>query len=123
MEEMEKRDGEQVEMEAEQRGPWHHHMRDMCKRYQHYLVVLEGNDGSMIEGIIDGWDDDHVYLLVPIGDQDDGYDRQFGLYGYPYGYPYGFYGPPYGYPRRFRRFRRHFFPFFGLRRLFFPIFY
>ncbi|MNP80831.1 hypothetical protein D3C76_1790330 [compost metagenome] len=62
-------------------------------------------------------DDEHVYLLVPVGDMDDR-----GL-GYPYGgFPYGGYGYGYGYPRRFRRFIRRPFPFFFFRSFFFPFF-
>ncbi|MEC0135604.1 hypothetical protein P4H94_01655 [Paenibacillus macerans] len=109
------------------------HMKEMCRKYHHHFMHLEGTDGRVYEGIIDGIDDDHVYLLVPIGET-DGDDRAFG--GYPFGtfgyggFPYGgfggypFYGYPfYGYPRRFRRFIRRPFPFFGLRRFFFPFFF
>lgn len=41
----------------------------------------------------------------------------------PPGYGPPGYGPRPRYPRRFRRFRRHRFPFAGLGRLFFPLFY
>jgi hypothetical protein len=93
-------------------------MLDMCKRYHHHFVQIEAADGSVYEGIIDGTDDDHMYLLVPSGDMDDDVNRQYPYGGYPYGgYMYG------RYPRRFRRFRRHRFPFFGFRRLFFPFFF
>ncbi|WP_255259822.1 hypothetical protein [Lentibacillus sp. CBA3610] len=97
-----------------------HHMYDMCKRYKYHLIQCEGTDDQMYDGIIDDVADDAVYLLVPVGDMDSDYlgdmTRQFG-----YGYNYGYGG--YGYPRRFRRFRRRRFPFFFLRRLFFPYFY
>ncbi|OMG50020.1 hypothetical protein BK140_08795 [Paenibacillus macerans] len=110
-------------------------MKEICKRYHHHLIHVESTDGKVFVGIIDGMDDDHVYLLVAVGDT-DGDDRAI-LGGYPFGafgfggYPYGgFYGggygfgyPFYGYPRRFRRFIRRPFPFFGLRRFAFPFFY
>ncbi len=92
------------------------HMLEMCRQCQHHFVQLEGTDGNMYEGIIDGTDDDHVEVLVPAGEEMDDY-RQYPYWG---GYPYS-YG--FGYPRRFRRFRRHRLPFFGLRRIFFPFFY
>ena len=89
-------------------------MKDMCEMYDHYFVQVEGTDGNIYEGIIVGSDNDSVTLLIPSGDMeaDNNVYRQ---------YPYGGYG--YGYPRRFRRFRRHRFPYFFLRRLFFPFFF
>lgn len=94
-------------------------MMEMCKKYHHHLMQMEGTDGRMYEGIIDGMDDDHVYLLVPVGDMDD---RAFGspYGGHPY---YGGFGYGYGYPRRFRRFIRRPYPFFFFRRFFFPFFF
>lgn len=90
-------------------------MYDMCKKYHHHFVQIEGTDGNVYDGIIDGLDKNHVYLLVPSGETEaqEDMNRQFN--------PYFGYG--YGYPRRFRRFRRHRFPFFFIRRLFFPFFY
>ncbi|WP_175615242.1 hypothetical protein [Piscibacillus halophilus] len=103
-----------------------HHKKslfDTCHKHHLYLVQTETIDGQMFEGIIDEYDDDGVTLLVPYGDQDrvDGYGPGP---GYGYGFGPGF-GPQYGYgyPRRFRRFRRFRFPFFNLRRIFFPFFY
>ncbi|MFA1819548.1 hypothetical protein ACDX78_04965 [Virgibacillus oceani] len=96
------------------------YMYDLCKRYKYHLIQCEGTDGQMYDGIIDSVSDDSVYLLVPAGDTErdnqDDMTRQF-----DYGYNYGYGG--YGYPRRFRRFSRRRFPFFFLRRLFFPYFY
>jgi hypothetical protein len=110
-----------------------HHMKmhDFCKKYKHYYVMLEMDDGKMYDGIIEKADNDQVSLLMPIGDQrEEEEERQydFGGYGYPYGgfgYPYGGYGPGYGFhvPFRFRRFRRFRFPFFRIRRFLFPFFY
>lgn len=114
------------------------HMMEMCKKYHHHLMHVEGTDGKMYEGILDGADDDYVYILIPVGDSDmdgrqypiaGGYDYDgygYGAGGYPYGggyggYPYG--GPFYGYPRRFRRFRRFPLAYYLLNRLLFPIFY
>lgn len=99
-------------------------MKDFCKRYHHHYIQIEGTDGNVYDGIIDGSDKDNMYVLVPSGemDDDDNMNRQF----YPYG-GYGGYDYDYDYhrrfPRRFRRFRRHRFPFFFIRRLFFPFFY
>ncbi|MBP2257415.1 hypothetical protein [Virgibacillus alimentarius] len=96
------------------------YMYDLCKRYKYHFIQCEGMDGQMYDGIIDGVSDEDVYLLMPVGDMDrenqGDRPRQF-----DYGYNYGYGG--YGYPRRFRRFRRRRFPFFSLRRLFFPYFY
>lgn len=121
-------------MNQEQHGRSHHmqpgvmdpathqqNIHDLCKKYQHYLVQFETTDGQVYDGIIDSVDHDGVNLLIPVGDMEreeqNENERQFGYGGFPqYGYGYGF-------PRRFRRFRRFRFPFFGLRRLFFPFFY
>lgn len=110
------------------------HMHDLCQQYNNHLVQLETTDGQVHDGIIDGIDQNGVEMLVPEGDMDNNHhenERQFGFgyggyagfdgYGGALGYGYG--GPGYGYPRRFRRFRRHRFPFFGIRRLLFPFFY
>ena len=99
-------------------------MLEMCQTYQHHFVQFEATDGNIYEGIIEGSEGEYVNLLVPDGDRDvDSRQYLFGGYSYggypPFGgYPYG-----YGYPRRFRRFRRHRFPFYALRRLLFPFFY
>lgn len=104
-----------------------HHMKEMCDRYHHHMVQIEADDGRVYEGILDGHDDNQLYLLVPTGDQDADDMRQYPYgygYGYPNGYGYPYWGYPfYGYPRRFRRFRRFGFPFFGLRSFFFPFFF
>ncbi|MBO8155589.1 MAG: hypothetical protein H0Z32_03920 [Bacillaceae bacterium] len=106
------------------------HMQDQCKNYMLQYVVIEMNDGSSYDGIVEDMDDDHVIILIPEGDQDWGHhreteqneeERQFGYGGFP-GYGGG-YGYGYGVPWRFRRFRRYRFPFFGVRRFFFPFFY
>ncbi|MEC0329533.1 hypothetical protein P4H42_07850 [Paenibacillus macerans] len=123
------------------------HMKEICKRYHHHLIHVESTDGKVFVGIIDGMDDDHVYLLIPIGDMDGddrafgapfgGFGAPFGGFGAPFGVPFatpfgapfggfgGFGGFPFfgGFPRRFRRFIRRPFPFFGLRRFFFPFFF
>ncbi|MHA6251682.1 hypothetical protein [Oceanobacillus sp. CAU 1775] len=82
-------------------------MYEQCKQHMHAYVQADLNDGTSVDGIITGLDDEHVYLAVP--NVDAGYEshqmgddsRQFGYgYGYP-GYGYGGYG--YGRPRPFRR--------------------
>lgn len=110
-------------------------VKEMCQTNHYYFVQIQLSDGSLVDGIIDGTDEDHVYMLVPVGDEMEETDqRQFGYSGYGGfggyggydgyggygGYPFG---GGYGYPRRFRRFRRRRFPFFHVRRLFFPFFY
>ncbi|GAA0433116.1 hypothetical protein GCM10008983_07200 [Lentibacillus halophilus] len=101
------------------------HTYDMCKNHMHAYVLVEVNDGTQVDGIITGLDNDYVYMAVPIG-QEPAYDSNwrpnefdgfgygysgYGYGGYPgYGYPGPGYGgsPGYGYggnyrPRRFRR--------------------
>ena len=107
-----------------------HHVskHDFCKRHKHYYVLLEMDNGKMYDGIIDKADNDHAYLLVPIGDQreeDNEEERQFGFGGF--GSPFGGFGGPFGgfggfghFPFRFRRFRRFRFPFSRIRRFSFP---
>ncbi|MCE7794794.1 hypothetical protein K8O68_20620 [Salipaludibacillus sp. CUR1] len=103
----------------------HHqqHMQEMCQQYHLYFIQLQMMDGSIAEGIIEDADHEGVTLLMP---EEDGHmdgSRQFGAGAFG-GAPYGF-GPGLGYgvPRRFRRFRRRRFPFFGIRTLFFPFFF
>ncbi|WP_052111085.1 hypothetical protein [Pontibacillus yanchengensis] len=105
-------------------------MKDYCSKHMYYFVIIQMNDGSEHEGIIEDIDAENVFILMPVGDEDeDGMEssdeRQFG-YGYGPGFGYGGgYGGGYGYgyPRRFRRFRRYRFPFFGIRSFFFPFFW
>ncbi|REJ22039.1 MAG: hypothetical protein C6W54_15790 [Bacillaceae bacterium] len=119
------------------RDHYDHHVskHDFCKRHKHYYVLLEMDDGKMYDGIIDKADNDHAYLLVPIGDQreeDNEEERQFGFGGFGgpfggFGSPFGGFGGPFGgfggfghFPFRFRRFRRFRFPFSRIRRFSFP---
>ncbi|MBM7553788.1 hypothetical protein [Thalassobacillus pellis] len=75
-------------------------MKDQCQQYMYYHVVINMADGTSVDGIIENVDDEGVSMLVGEDVMDEGSeagseDRQF----------YG------GYPRRrFRRFRRRFFP-------------
>ncbi|SDQ88310.1 hypothetical protein [Virgibacillus salinus] len=92
-------------------------MYELCKNHMHSYVLVEMNDGTKVDGIITGLDDEYVYVAVPIGQGDeqhanaypsDQQQRQFGFgypgYGYGVGYPGYGYGYGFGYPRR--RFRR-----------------
>ncbi|WP_188455314.1 hypothetical protein [Virgibacillus oceani] len=89
----------------------YHHIYEMCKDHMHAYVLAEMNDGSRIDGIVTGLDDEYVYLAVPLEQHElqqqanfnhDQDNRQFGFPGYGFGYP-GF-GYGFGYPpRRFRR--------------------
>ncbi|WP_280769192.1 hypothetical protein [Salipaludibacillus daqingensis] len=127
-------------------------MHNMCTQYHLHFIQIQLMDGSSHDGIIEEVDNEGVTLLMPEaeegaqqpyygqhgheshhelhaqqGTQMQDSPQHFG-YGYPgYGYP-GFgpgpgYGYGYGIPRRFRRFRRRRYPFFGIRRLFFPFFF
>ncbi|HEX6593642.1 MAG TPA: hypothetical protein VF095_03525 [Bacillota bacterium] len=92
------------------------HIYNLCKEHMHSYVLAEMKDGSKVDGIITGLDDEYVYFAVPIEGENmparpilDDYNRQFGFPGYGYGYggygfpSYGYFGP-YGFPpRRFRR--------------------
>ncbi|SFA82316.1 hypothetical protein SAMN04488072_102125 [Lentibacillus halodurans] len=88
------------------------HMYELCKKHMHSYVLAEMNDGTQVDGIITGIDDEYVYMAIPIG-QDNNmgshhqHHRPFGFGGFGYGYPgygYGFGGyPGYGRPRRFSR--------------------
>ncbi|WP_052144720.1 hypothetical protein [Halalkalibacter okhensis] len=97
-------------------------LHDLCQRYHHHLMQFETTDGQVHDGIIDGIDQNGVNMLMPVGDMDhdDTTDFRYGGYG---GFPGGGYGYGYGFPRRFRRFRRRYFPFPILRSFFFPYFY
>ncbi|HLR69566.1 MAG TPA: hypothetical protein VK105_20965 [Virgibacillus sp.] len=92
------------------------HMYDLCKQHMHSYVLAETHDGSKLDGIVTGLDDEYVYMAVPIepheiqgnmASNQRHFDRQYG-YGPPgYGYPgyggYGGYGGGYGPGNRFKR--------------------
>ncbi len=84
----------------------------------HSYVLAEMVDGTKVDGIVTGLDDEYVYLALPLEQHEQHtqpnmpnyHERQFGYgyqgYGYPGGYGPGYgagYGPGYGRPRRFRR--------------------
>ena len=81
---------------------------ELCKNHMHAYVLAEMVDGTQVDGIITGLDDENVYFAVPIDQSDqlsqqsDSSYRQFGGgYGPGFGYPgYGYGYPGYGYPRR-----------------------
>ena len=80
----------------------------LCKDHLHRYVMAQFANGSRIDGIVEGIDDDYLYLAMP-GDRLTEGKRAFGAPFYPgYGYGYG-----YGYPYR-RRFTRGIFPLVGL---------
>ena len=72
----------------------------------HSYVLAEMVDGSKVDGIVTGLDEEYVYFAVPLEQGEDMHNHP-SRYGYPgYGAPgYGFGGPGYGYgrPPRFRR--------------------
>lgn len=76
----------------------HHknHMKLLCEQYMHQPVQVQTNDHQVYHGIIEGVDDENVYLLIPNGmgmTRGDG-TRQF---GYNYYNPYYNYYNPYYY--------------------------
>ncbi|WP_052330461.1 hypothetical protein [Virgibacillus sp. MSP4-1] len=100
------------------------HMKNQCQTYMNYHVIVQLNDGSQFDGIIDDIDAENVVILVAEDIDADITNRQFG-YDYDDNYGFGGYGG-YGRPRRrsYRRFRRQRFPFRFIGRLFpYPYFY
>lgn len=67
----------------------------------HAYVLVEMNDGTQVDGIVTGVDEEFVYFALPIdcsggATQGSGaMDRQFGGYGHGFG---GYGNPNYGYP-------------------------
>lgn len=109
----------------------YHHIYETCKQHMHGYVLAEMTDGSKVDGIVTGLDDEYVYLAVPIeaseqGKQpsmDDHYQRYPYTYGPGFGYgPGGGFSGGYGYPGGYghpganppRRFRRLILPLIGL---------
>lgn len=111
----------------------YHHIYETCKQHMHGYVLVEMRDGSNVDGIITGLDDEYVYLAVPLAAHEMGgqspvdpsqgrlypHNPGFGYgagsgfssgYGYPGGY--GGHGYPGSYPPR--RFRRLILPLVGL---------
>lgn len=98
------------------------HMYDLCKQHMHSFVLVEVNDGSQMDGIITGVDNEYVYMAVPLSGsnqnqmmrEDGSHERQFGFgspsYGYgpqPWGPHHGYgYGGGYGHGSPGRRFNR-----------------
>jgi hypothetical protein len=85
-------------------------MYQLCKEHMHSYVLAELVDGTKVDGIITGLDDEYVYMAVPLELHEQQHSHQENTSGYRYGYPVygpGFIpGPAYGYgypPRRFRR--------------------
>lgn len=81
-----------------------HHNYELCKKHMHAYVLVEINDGTQVDGIVTGVDDEFVYLALPIdcssgSSQVSGAtDRQFGGYGHGHGFGGGYGSPNYGYP-------------------------
>lgn len=96
----------------------YNHIYDLCKDHMHSYVLAELIDGTKVDGIVTGLDEEYVYIAVPLEKDEqhtqpemmNHHDQQFRYgfqgYGYPgYGHPgYGHGHLGYGYPpRRFRR--------------------
>lgn len=89
------------------------HIYDLCEDHMHAYVLAEMVDGSKVDGIITGVDDENVYFAVPLdsefdtsGQNREVNERQFGGWhggGYGGGYNPGYPGYGYGYRPRFRR--------------------
>jgi|SRR5699024_8714416 len=82
-------------------------MYELCKDHMHAYVLAEMVDGTAIDGIITGLDEENVYFAVPIDYSEESFqptDSSYRQFGGWYGPGPGFGYPGYGYPRR--RFRR-----------------
>ncbi|WP_100406978.1 hypothetical protein [Bacillus solitudinis] len=75
-------------------------LHEQCKNYMSHHVTLTMKDGSAVDGIIENVGTDGINVLVgeDVMERSEQDERYYG--GYGYGYP----------RRRFRRFRRQFFP-------------
>ncbi|MBC8080943.1 MAG: hypothetical protein H7X86_11400 [Gorillibacterium sp.] len=82
---------------------------EMCRDHLHRYVLISLSNGTKVDGIVEGVDNDNLYLALPGEHAAETY-RGFG-YGYGFGYPYPYPYYPY-YPRR--RFRRGIFPLISL---------
>ncbi|MFA1818960.1 hypothetical protein ACDX78_01950 [Virgibacillus oceani] len=90
----------------------HNKMYHLCKEHMHSYVLAELVDGTKVDGIITGLDDEYVYMAVPLETHEQqhthAYQHDHQRFGYP-GYGPGYApGPGYGYgygypPRRFSR--------------------
>lgn len=78
----------------------HKTMYEQCKEHIHSYVLIEVNDGSQIDGIITGVDDEYVYLAIPIDHSQESMQHHQRIFWAGYG---GFGYPTYGRPRRFTR--------------------
>lgn len=99
-------------------------MHDFCKKHMLHYIMMDTNDGNRYDGIIEKVDRDHVYLLVPVGDQNNNerLDQHDEENRFGFGFPLGGLGFGFGFPFRFARFRRFRYPFAGVRSFFFPFF-
>ncbi|WP_261305722.1 hypothetical protein [Paenibacillus andongensis] len=87
---------------------------EICIKHMFRYVSVTMTSGSVYDGIVEGVDDENLYLAVPIGGMDQDQMRAFFPFAYPYpyfgGYPYLY--PGFGFPRR--RFVRQILPLAGL---------
>ncbi|WP_035283199.1 MULTISPECIES: hypothetical protein [unclassified Clostridium] len=85
-------------------------LQGKCQKYLYCDVTLIMSDGSIFDGIIENADQDRIVMLVgeDAMDLDDNNDDE---YNYDEKRQYGNVGFHHRPRRRFRRFRRRFFPF------------
>lgn len=88
--------------------PMDRNVMDQCQQYMNYHVTAQMNDGTHFDGIIEGFDNNGVRMLVPEWVEDDTDDEMTRQFNYGYGRPH----------RRYRRYRRRYFPFRFFRRIF-----
>src|SRR5690625_7778822 len=95
----------------------HNHIYDLCKEHMHSYVMAEMVDGTTVDGIVTGLDEECVYLALPLGRGEqrgvpvgDPHDRQVGL-GHGYGHGHYGCGGWAGFGGRRRRVRRIVLPF------------
>jgi hypothetical protein len=77
-------------------------LHDECKKLMSYHAIFTMKDGSVFDGIIESVDPDRVIVLVGEDVMEQEFENQYDQQR------------QYGRPRRFRRFRRRYFPFASL---------
>jgi hypothetical protein len=85
-----------------------HHMK-MCKENVGRYCEVEMADGNVYQGKIHSYDNDNMYMIMPMSDQSERAFGGFGGFGFPFFvrpfFPgFGLFGFPFFRFRRFRRF-------------------
>lgn len=76
----------------------HNHIYGQCKRHMHAYVLVELTNGTTVDGIITGLDDENVYFAIPERNEGNMENMQRHPQAQrPFGGGYGHHGPGYGY--------------------------